>query len=84
MQAKVSRFPVNPDAFRILLDKIRLYKQQKMKSHLKQTVIQNLQECVSKTDVVKYFITLYLKLGEKRTKNMIDILYAEFFSSFQV
>lgn len=84
MQAKVSRFPVNPDAFRILLDKMRLYKQQKMKSHLKQTVIQNLQECVSKTDVVKYFITLYLKLGEKRTKNMIDILYAEFFSSFQV
>lgn len=84
MQAKVSRFPVNPDAFRILLDKMRLYKQQKMKSHLKQTVIQNLQECVSKTDVVKYFITLYLKLGEKHTKNMIDILYAEFFSSFQV
>lgn len=84
MQAKVSRFPVNPDAFRILLDKMRLYKQQKMKSHLKQTIIQNLQECVSKTDVVKYFITLYLKLGEKRTKNMIDILYAEFFSSFQV
>ncbi|XP_068876435.1 cilia- and flagella-associated protein 46 [Aphelocoma coerulescens] len=51
VQAKVSRFPVNPDAFNILLDKMCLYKQQKMKSHLKQTVIQNLQECVSETDV---------------------------------
>ncbi|KAM6203864.1 cilia- and flagella-associated protein 46 [Sarcoramphus papa] len=51
VQAKVSRFPVNPDTFCILLEKVRLYKQQNMKSHLKQTVIQNLQECVSKTDV---------------------------------
>ncbi|KAM9610766.1 cilia- and flagella-associated protein 46 isoform 2-T2 [Morphnus guianensis] len=51
VQAKVSRFPVNPDTFCILLEKVRLYKQQKMKSHLKQTVIQNLQECVSKTDM---------------------------------
>ncbi|XP_075360373.1 cilia- and flagella-associated protein 46 isoform X10 [Mycteria americana] len=51
VQAKVSRFPVNPDTFCILLEKVRLYKQQKMESHLKQTVIQNLQECVSKTDV---------------------------------
>ncbi|XP_010580307.1 PREDICTED: tetratricopeptide repeat protein 40 [Haliaeetus leucocephalus] len=50
VQAKVSRFPVNPDTFCILLEKVRLYKQQKMKSHLKQTVIQNLQECVSQTD----------------------------------
>lgn len=61
MQAKVSRFPVNPDTFCILLEKVRLYKQQKMKSHLKQTVIQNLQECVSQTDTVIYLITLYLK-----------------------
>ncbi|KAM6390504.1 cilia- and flagella-associated protein 46 [Pluvialis apricaria] len=51
VQAKVSRFPVNPDTFCILLEKVRVYKQQKMKSHLKQTFIQNLQECVSKTDV---------------------------------
>ncbi|XP_009464689.1 PREDICTED: tetratricopeptide repeat protein 40 [Nipponia nippon] len=51
VQAKVSRFPVNPDTFCILLEKVRLYKQQKMKSHLKQTVIQHLEECVSKTDV---------------------------------
>ncbi|XP_027548081.1 cilia- and flagella-associated protein 46 isoform X5 [Neopelma chrysocephalum] len=51
MQAKVSRFPVNPDAFRVLLEKVHLYKQQKMKSHLKQNVIQHLQEFVSKTDV---------------------------------
>ncbi|KAM6306111.1 cilia- and flagella-associated protein 46 [Aegotheles albertisi] len=51
VQAKVSRFPVNPDTFCILLEKMRLYKQQKMKSHLKQTVILNLQECVSKRDV---------------------------------
>ncbi|KAM6130315.1 cilia- and flagella-associated protein 46 [Phoenicopterus ruber ruber] len=51
VQAKVSQFPVNPDTFCILLEKMRLYKQQKMKSHLKQTVIQNLQECVSKTAV---------------------------------
>ncbi|KAM9282040.1 cilia- and flagella-associated protein 46 [Cariama cristata] len=51
VQAKVSRFPVNPDTFCILLEKVRLYKQQKMKSHLKQIVIQNLQDCVSKTDV---------------------------------
>ncbi|XP_017664651.1 PREDICTED: cilia- and flagella-associated protein 46 isoform X1 [Lepidothrix coronata] len=51
VQAKVSRFPVNPDAFCVLLEKVRLYKQQKMKSHLKQNVIQNLQEFVSKTDV---------------------------------
>ncbi|KAM9285779.1 cilia- and flagella-associated protein 46 [Morus bassanus] len=50
-QAKVSRFPVDPATFFILLEKVRLYKQQKMKSHLKQTVIQNLQECVSKTDM---------------------------------
>ncbi|XP_032857192.2 cilia- and flagella-associated protein 46 [Tyto alba] len=49
--AKVCRFPVNPDTFCVLLEKVRLYKQQKMKSHLKQTVIQNLHECVSKTDV---------------------------------
>ncbi|XP_035752429.1 cilia- and flagella-associated protein 46 [Egretta garzetta] len=51
VQAKVSRFPVNPDTFCVLLEKVHLYKQQKMKSHLKQTVIQNLQECVPKTDV---------------------------------
>lgn len=63
VQAKVSRFPVNPDVFRVLLEKMNLYKQQKMKNHLKQTVMQNLQEYVSKTDVVIYFITLLLKLG---------------------
>ncbi|XP_050831933.1 cilia- and flagella-associated protein 46 [Serinus canaria] len=51
VQAKVSRFPVNPDVFRILLEKIRLYKQQRMKNHLKPTLIHNLKECVSKTDV---------------------------------
>ncbi|KAL2302670.1 hypothetical protein Nmel_010113 [Mimus melanotis] len=51
VQAKVSRFPVNPDVFRILLEKMRLFKQQKMENHLKQTVTQNLQECVSNTDV---------------------------------
>ncbi|XP_068054496.1 cilia- and flagella-associated protein 46 [Anomalospiza imberbis] len=51
LQAKVSRFPVNPDVFHILLEKMRLYKQQKMKNHLKKTVIHNLKECVSKTDV---------------------------------
>ncbi|KAJ7427187.1 cilia- and flagella-associated protein 46 isoform X8 [Willisornis vidua] len=51
VQAKVSRFPVNPDAFRVLLEKVHLYKQQKIKSHFKQNVIQNLQECVSKSDV---------------------------------
>nr|XP_009668849.1 PREDICTED: tetratricopeptide repeat protein 40 [Struthio camelus australis] len=50
VQAKVSRFPVNPDIFHMLLEKARLYKQQKMDSLLKQTVIQNLQECVSKVD----------------------------------
>ncbi|XP_027758626.1 cilia- and flagella-associated protein 46 [Empidonax traillii] len=50
-QAKVSRFPVNPDAFRVLLEKVRLYKQQKMKSHLQQNVVQNLPEFVSKPDV---------------------------------
>ncbi|XP_037997464.1 cilia- and flagella-associated protein 46 [Motacilla alba alba] len=53
VQAKVSRFPVNPDVFRILLEKMRLYKQQKMKNHLKQTVIHNLKESVSKTDVTR-------------------------------
>lgn len=63
VQAKVSRFPVNPDVFRVLLEKMNLYKQQKMKNHLKQTVMQNLQEYVSKTDVVIYFITLLLKLS---------------------
>ncbi|XP_062352270.1 cilia- and flagella-associated protein 46 [Cinclus cinclus] len=52
VQAKVSRFPVNPDVFRILLEKMHLFKQQKMENHLNQTVIQNLQECVSKTDVI--------------------------------
>ncbi|XP_064287730.1 cilia- and flagella-associated protein 46 isoform X2 [Passer domesticus] len=51
VQAKVSRFPVNPDVFRTLLGKMHHYKQQKMKNHLKQTVIHNLKECVSKTDV---------------------------------
>ncbi|XP_064320516.1 cilia- and flagella-associated protein 46 isoform X4 [Phalacrocorax carbo] len=51
VQAKVSRTPVDPGTFFILLEKVHLYKQQKMKSHLKQTVIQNLQESVSKTDV---------------------------------
>ncbi|RMB92507.1 hypothetical protein DUI87_31057 [Hirundo rustica rustica] len=52
VQAKVSRFPVDPDVFRVLLEKMSLYKQQKMKNHLKQTVIQNLQDSVSKTDVI--------------------------------
>ncbi|KAM8806051.1 cilia- and flagella-associated protein 46 [Eudromia elegans] len=47
--AKVSRFPVNPDIFCVLLEKVRLYKQQKMNSH-KKTSSQNLQESVSKTD----------------------------------
>ncbi|XP_032922061.1 cilia- and flagella-associated protein 46 isoform X2 [Catharus ustulatus] len=51
VQAKVSRFPVNPDVFHILLEKMRLFKQQKMENHLKQTVTQNLQECVSKINV---------------------------------
>ncbi|XP_066410721.1 cilia- and flagella-associated protein 46 [Molothrus aeneus] len=51
VQAKVSRFPVNPDVFRILLEKMHLYKQQRTKNHLKQTLIHNLKECVSKTDV---------------------------------
>jgi len=65
VQAKVSQFTVNPDTFSILLEKVRLYKQQQLKSHLRQTVIQNLQEGVSKTDAVIYLITLYLKWGEK-------------------
>ncbi|CAN8215744.1 unnamed protein product [Coccothraustes coccothraustes] len=51
VQAKVSRFPVNPDVFYILLEKMRLYKQQRMKNHLKQTLIHDLKECVSKSDV---------------------------------
>ncbi|XP_057264648.1 cilia- and flagella-associated protein 46 [Pezoporus wallicus] len=51
VQAKVYRFPVNPDAFCILLEKVRLYKQRRVKTYVKQTFIQNLQSCVSKTDV---------------------------------
>ncbi|XP_053927744.1 cilia- and flagella-associated protein 46 [Cuculus canorus] len=51
VQAKVFRFPVNPDMFCLLLEKVRLYKQQKMKSHLRQTVVQSSQERVFKTDV---------------------------------
>ncbi|XP_064572943.1 cilia- and flagella-associated protein 46 [Zonotrichia leucophrys gambelii] len=51
VQAKVSRFPVNPDAFCILLEKMRLYKDKRMKNHLKQTLTHNLKECVSETDV---------------------------------
>ncbi|KAF2976165.1 hypothetical protein EK904_014695 [Melospiza melodia maxima] len=51
VQAKVSRFPVNPDVFRILLEKMRLYKDKRMKNHLKQTLIHNLKDCVSETDV---------------------------------
>ncbi|XP_069720254.1 cilia- and flagella-associated protein 46 [Phaenicophaeus curvirostris] len=51
VQAKVSRFPVNPAKFCLLLEKVHLYKQQKMKSHLRQTVVQNFQEYVFKTDV---------------------------------
>ncbi|XP_056351637.1 cilia- and flagella-associated protein 46 [Oenanthe melanoleuca] len=51
VQAKVTRFPVDPDVFHILLEKMRLFKQRRMENNLKQTVIQNLQECVSKTDV---------------------------------
>ncbi|XP_071668385.1 cilia- and flagella-associated protein 46 isoform X1 [Patagioenas fasciata] len=51
VRAKVSRFPVNPDTFCVLLEKVHLYKQQQMQSQLKQTVIQNLQECTSRTDV---------------------------------
>ncbi|XP_035186668.1 cilia- and flagella-associated protein 46 isoform X3 [Oxyura jamaicensis] len=50
VQAKVSRFPVNPNTFCTLLEKVYLYKQQSMKSHLKETVIQSLQECITKTD----------------------------------
>eukprot|EP00075_Anas_platyrhynchos_P026650 XP_027315903.1 cilia- and flagella-associated protein 46 isoform X2 [Anas platyrhynchos] len=50
VQAKVSRFPVNPNTFCTLLEKVYLYKQQNMKSHLKETVIQSLQECITKTD----------------------------------
>ncbi|XP_025892012.1 cilia- and flagella-associated protein 46 [Nothoprocta perdicaria] len=46
--AKVSRFPMNPDIFYVLLEKVRLYKQQKM-NRLKKASSQNLQECVSKT-----------------------------------
>ncbi|XP_059333026.1 cilia- and flagella-associated protein 46 [Ammospiza nelsoni] len=51
VQAKVSRFPVNPDAFRILLEKMHLYKDKRMKNHLKQTLIHNLKDRVSETDV---------------------------------
>ncbi|XP_008935152.1 PREDICTED: tetratricopeptide repeat protein 40, partial [Merops nubicus] len=51
VQAKVSRCPVNPDTLCVLLEKVRLYKQQKMKNQLKQTVVQNWQDCVSRTDV---------------------------------
>ncbi|KAM9549280.1 cilia- and flagella-associated protein 46 isoform 2-T2 [Guaruba guarouba] len=51
VQAKVYRFPVKPDAFCILLEKVRLYKQQRVKTYVEQTFIQNLQSCVSKTDV---------------------------------
>ncbi|XP_065528583.1 cilia- and flagella-associated protein 46 [Lathamus discolor] len=51
VQAKVYRFPVNPDAFCILLEKVHLYKQRRVKTYVKQTFIQNLQSCVSKTDV---------------------------------
>ncbi|XP_030342205.1 cilia- and flagella-associated protein 46 isoform X3 [Strigops habroptila] len=51
VQAKVYRFPVNPDVFCILLEKVRLYKQRRVKTSVKQTFIQNLQSCVSKTDV---------------------------------
>lgn len=59
VQAKVSRFPVNPNTFCTLLEKVYLYKQQNMKSPLKETVIQSLQECITKTDMVIYLITLY-------------------------
>ncbi|KAM9188465.1 cilia- and flagella-associated protein 46 [Mergus octosetaceus] len=51
VQAKVSRFPVNPNTFCTLLEKVYLYKQQNMKSHLKETAIQSLQECITKTDM---------------------------------
>ncbi|KAK2519495.1 Cfap46 [Columba guinea] len=51
VRAKVSRFPVNPDTFCALLEKVHLYKQQQMQSQLEQTVIQNLQECTFRTDV---------------------------------
>lgn len=81
MQAKVSRFPVNPDVFRILLEKMRLFKQQKMENHLKQTAVQNSQECVSKTNVVIYFISLYLKLGEK---HVLKIRYTFCMQNFSV
>ncbi|XP_037255322.1 cilia- and flagella-associated protein 46 isoform X3 [Falco rusticolus] len=52
VQAEVSQFPVNPETFCTLLEKVRLYKQQKMRSRGKQAVIQNVQECVSETDVM--------------------------------
>lgn len=72
VQAKVYRFPVNPDAFCILLEKVRLYKQQRVKTYVKQTFIQHLQSCISKTDEVIYLITLYLKEGEKAcTKKLL-------------
>ncbi|XP_061232754.1 cilia- and flagella-associated protein 46 [Neopsephotus bourkii] len=50
VQAKVYRLPVNPDAFCVLLEKVRLYKQRKVKTYVKQPFIQNLQSCVSKMD----------------------------------
>ncbi|XP_054238278.1 cilia- and flagella-associated protein 46 [Indicator indicator] len=52
VQAKVSRCPVSPGAFYVLLEKLHLYKQQKVESHLRQTSIQNVEECVSKTEEI--------------------------------
>ncbi|XP_010191684.1 PREDICTED: tetratricopeptide repeat protein 40, partial [Mesitornis unicolor] len=63
VQAKASRFPVNPDTFCALLEKVRLFKQQQMKRCLEQTVVRHLQECVSKADVLLSVETLIIADG---------------------
>ncbi|XP_063996010.1 cilia- and flagella-associated protein 46 [Pogoniulus pusillus] len=54
VQAKVSRCPVNPGTYSILMEKLHLYKQQQQQQsdNFKQTVIQNLKDCVSKKDEI--------------------------------
>ncbi|PKK28052.1 cilia and flagella associated protein 46 [Columba livia] len=68
VRAEVSRFPVNPDAFCVLLEKVHLYKQQQMQSQLKQTVIQNWQECTFRTDVRTGRISFSSWIGESKSE----------------
>ncbi|KAM6416110.1 cilia- and flagella-associated protein 46 [Rhynochetos jubatus] len=83
VHAGVCRHPVDPDTFGVLLDKVRLYKQQQMQRRLQQPVTQNSQGGAPQTDVCRSSsFDMFGSLSQRKTAaieiNLLEgVLYPE-------